>query len=304
MIAPADPSNGKQLTYTAFSGYVNPTSYTFEGVEDGNYTIGVQAVTYSWQASGFSTTDVNLNENPASALTEVSTAPSGRKEIELLSHITLNFNEEAYPNAMEDAPAITLTDGASKTLDISVKKVSGQAKQIRIILPPTIEVGTYTLTIPEKAVCRTNGDWNTTFTKTFTTTGIATYMPTGIEGDESNYGSLKDFTLTFPELTNALVNPEATTLAYMVNNDNGYQIPATLSQGNRPNQIKLTLDEEQKTEGSYTLVIPEGLIQRVVYTETRGEENVKNATVLLASPEIKYDYTIGLDFAPSASRLP
>ncbi len=37
MITPANPENGKQLTYTAFSGYVNPTSYTFEGVEEGNY---------------------------------------------------------------------------------------------------------------------------------------------------------------------------------------------------------------------------------------------------------------------------
>ena len=71
MIAPANPENGKQLTYTAFSGYVNPTSYTFEGVEEGNYTVGVQAVTYSWQASEFSTTDVNLNENPTSAFTVV-----------------------------------------------------------------------------------------------------------------------------------------------------------------------------------------------------------------------------------------
>ena len=298
MIAPANPENGKQLTYTAFSGYVNPTSYTFEGVEEGNYTVGVQAVTYSWQASEFSTTDVNLNENPTSAFTVVSTDPSGRKEIESLSHITLNFNEEAYPNAMEDAPAITLTNDASEALDITLKKVNGQAKQIQIILPPTIEAGTYTLTVPEKAVCRTNGDWNTTFTKTFTTTGITAYIPTGIEGDEGNYGSLKDFTLTFPEQTNALVNPEATTLAYMVNNDNDYQVPATLSQGNRPNQIKLTLDEELKTEGSYTLIIPEGMIQRVIFTETT-EENAENTTVLLTSPEIKYDYTIGLDFAPT-----
>ena len=210
----------------------------------------------------------------------------------------MNFNEEAYPNAMEDAPAITLTNGASEALDITLKKVSGQAKQIQIILPPTIEAGTYTLTVPEKAVCRTNGDWNTTFTKTFTTTGITAYIPTGIEGDEGNYGSLKDFTLTFPEQTNALVNPEATTLAYMVNNDNDYQVPATLSQGNRPNQIKLTLDEELKTEGSYTLIIPEGMIQRVIFTETT-EENAENTTVLLTSPEIKYDYTIGLDFAPT-----
>ena len=168
---------------------MNPTSYTFEGVEEGNYTVGVQAVTYSWQASEFSTTDVNLNENPTSAFTVVSTDPAGRKEYESLSHITLNFNEEAYPNAMEDAPAITLTNGASEAMDITLKKVSGQAKQIQIILPPTIEAGTYTLTVPEKAVCRTNGDWNTTFTKTFTTTGITAYIPTGIEGDEGNYGS-------------------------------------------------------------------------------------------------------------------
>ena len=138
---------------------------------------------------------------------------------------------------MEDAPAITLTNGASEALDITLKKVSGQAKQIQIILPPTIEAGTYTLTVPEKAVCRTNGDWNTTFTKTFTTTGITAYIPTGIEGDEGNHGSLKDFTLTFPEQTNAQVNPEATTLAYMVNNDNDYQVPATLTgQQTQPDQ--------------------------------------------------------------------
>ena len=84
----------------------------------------------------------------------------------------------------------------------------------------------------------------------------------------------------------------------MVNNDNDYQVPATLSQGNRPNQIKLTLDEELKTEGSYTLIIPAGMIQRVIFTETT-EENAENTTVLLTSPEIKYDYTIGLDFAPT-----
>ena len=40
------------------------------------------------------------------------------------------------------------------------------------------------------------------------------------------------------------------------------------------------------------------MIQRVIFTETT-EENAENTTVLLTSPEIKYDYTIGLDFAPT-----
>ena len=71
----------------------------------------------------------------------------------------------------------------------------------------------------------------------------------------------------------------------MLNNYNDFQFPATLSHGNRPNQIKLTLDEELKTEGSYTLIIPAGMIQRDIFTETT-EENAENTTVLLTSPVI------------------
>lgn len=299
MTAPADPETGKQLTYTAFSGYVNPASYTFEGVEVGNYTVGVQAVTYSWQASAFATADADLNGDTKPALSVASATPSGQKAIESLSSITLDFNEEIYPNAMEGAPAITLTNSSSEALDIVVKKASGRADRIQIMLPPTTDADTYTLVVPEKAICRPNGDWNTAFTKTFTTTGITAYVPSGIEGDEGNYGSLRNFTLTFPELTTALVNPGAGTPAYMANNDDGSRTTATLSQGGKPNQIRLTLDEELNTEGAYTLVIPAGLIQRVAFAGTGGEEEGKDTTVLLSSPEIRYDYTIGMDFAPA-----
>lgn len=69
MIAPADIESGKQRAYTAFSTYTTPTTFTFENVEEGHYTLGVQAVTYSWQASEFTTVEVNTNpysEVPAS----------------------------------------------------------------------------------------------------------------------------------------------------------------------------------------------------------------------------------------------
>lgn len=58
MIAPANAETGFQLAYTEFNGYVLGTSYTFENVEPSNYEIGVQSVTYSWQASAFAVINV------------------------------------------------------------------------------------------------------------------------------------------------------------------------------------------------------------------------------------------------------
>ena len=90
----------------------------------------------------------------------------------------------------------------------------------------------------------------------------------------------------------------------MANNDNDYQVPATLSQGNRPNQIKLTLDEELKTEGSYTLIIPEGMIERA---DLHGKQRKKTQkTPRYCSPRPKSSTTIPSDSTspPLASRLP
>ena len=295
MLAPANPETGKQLTYTAWSGYVPCETYTFEGVEAGNYTIGVQAVTYSWQASEFATTDLTLNENPAAAFTVMSLDPSGVKDVESLSVLTLAFNEEAYPSALEDAQPITLTDSKGQPVDITVKKVP-EEPQLQISMIPTIEAETYTLNVPEGAVCRDNGDWNKAFKRTINVTGLTAYEPLYISGDEGNYGSLKDFTLTFPQLTNAVVHTTGTDeRPYMVYNDSAKQTVGILSQGTHANEIKLTLNEEQKSEGSYTLVIPAGLIQRVNITEVPvDEDSVRlDTTALLSSAEMRYEYTIG-----------
>ena len=302
MIAPANPETGKQLTYTAWSGYVPCETYTFEGVEAGNYTIGVQAVTYSWLASGFATTDLTLNENPTAAFGVTAIDPSGMKDVESLSTIILTFNQDVFPNAQENAKAITLTDGEGQALDITVKKVPAQP-QIQITLPPTIEAGEYTLNVPEGAVCRDNGDWNRAFRRTINATGLTAYTPVSISGDEGNYGSLQTFTLTFPEGTNAVVDTTGTDeRPYMIHNDSTKQTKGKLAQGEETNQILLTLDENIAVEGSYTLVIPAGLIQRADITETPvGEDSVKmDTTMILASAELRYDYTIGMDLVPDS----
>ena len=62
MIVPANKETGFQSGYAQFSAYVlsggeEPT-YTFVNVPAGDYTVGVQAVTYSYAASEFTTAEV------------------------------------------------------------------------------------------------------------------------------------------------------------------------------------------------------------------------------------------------------
>lgn len=63
-IVAANPNTGFQLGYAQFNAYVlsggeEPT-YTFENVAQGSYTVGVQAVSYSYAASEFATATVSV----------------------------------------------------------------------------------------------------------------------------------------------------------------------------------------------------------------------------------------------------
>ncbi len=69
MIAPATVETGKQQACTDFGAYVLATDYTFEQVPAGIYTVGVQSVSYSWNASAFTTTKIAcLSETEAVAI--------------------------------------------------------------------------------------------------------------------------------------------------------------------------------------------------------------------------------------------
>ncbi|MBQ8051879.1 MAG: VCBS repeat-containing protein [Bacteroidaceae bacterium] len=60
MTVPANAETGKQLGYAAFAQYIlgndEGNTYTFPNVPKGKYKVGVQAVSYAYQASAFTTT--------------------------------------------------------------------------------------------------------------------------------------------------------------------------------------------------------------------------------------------------------
>ena len=64
MIVPANVETGFQLGYSWFNSYVlsggEEPSYTFENLADGQYIVGVQAVSYSYAASTFATTEIEV----------------------------------------------------------------------------------------------------------------------------------------------------------------------------------------------------------------------------------------------------
>ena len=266
-------------------------------------------MTYSWLASGFATTDLTLNENPTAAFGVTAIDPSGMKDVESLSTIILTFNQDVFPNAQENAKAITLTDGEGQALDITVQKVPAQP-HIQITLPPTIEAGEYTLNVPEGAVCRDNGDWNRAFRRTINATGLTAYTPVSISGDEGNYGSLQTFTLTFPEGTNAVVDTTGTDeRPYMIHNDSTKQTKGKLAQGEETNQILLTLDENIAAQ---LYAQPFNIENNLEYRqmETQAELNRKQVALQKWSfaPTISGSYaytykikTSGFDMSPNHS---
>ncbi len=65
MLVPANPETGKQSGYAKFNRYVlggldDEPKFTFRGLPAGEYTVGVQAVSYNWLASPFTTTTIKV----------------------------------------------------------------------------------------------------------------------------------------------------------------------------------------------------------------------------------------------------
>lgn len=70
MVAPANLETGKQLGYSRFGTYVysggeGEPSYVVPGLPTGEYTVGVQAVSYSYQASAWTTTTASVDDGTA-----------------------------------------------------------------------------------------------------------------------------------------------------------------------------------------------------------------------------------------------
>lgn len=77
VIVPANVENGKQLGYAGWNQYVlgggEQPSYTFPKVADGDYTVGVQTVSYNYAASAFATADLSIEVGVKELNKEVAT---------------------------------------------------------------------------------------------------------------------------------------------------------------------------------------------------------------------------------------
>jgi hypothetical protein len=74
-VVPANLATGAQLGYSRFGAYVpslggKTASKRFVGLPDGSYTIGVQAVNYSYVASPFTTATVDINNGIARVMAD------------------------------------------------------------------------------------------------------------------------------------------------------------------------------------------------------------------------------------------
>ena len=168
MLAPADAETGFQRAYTSFSAYVPSTNYTFENIESGNYTVGVQAVTYSWQASEFATASfgsVQYTEIPAS------TDPIEGK-VEELGIITLfGSSKFAVVNGTHDDDGNIANEALNCEVPYIINKNTQEKTDVTMItygegyneiqlwflnpetFEPITDAGNYELVIPQGFYC-------------------------------------------------------------------------------------------------------------------------------------------------------
>lgn len=85
MLVPANAETGKQLGYAAFAQYVlgngegEGNTYVFPNVAEGSYEVGVQAVSYAYQASAFTASSQDIITGVQGVATQVANA--GRKQL-------------------------------------------------------------------------------------------------------------------------------------------------------------------------------------------------------------------------------
>lgn len=84
MRCPAVKETGRQTAYTDFSVYLPSEVCFFEDVEPGEYEVGVQSVSYSWNASEFATCTVEVKDD-GEGVTSVAKATDDAVDVYTLS---------------------------------------------------------------------------------------------------------------------------------------------------------------------------------------------------------------------------
>ena len=294
-----------------------------EITEAGTYAISVPA-------GAFSTADGRTNEafttmfaitepaGPADTFVYTSVVPADGSEVAELSSITVTYPQWVC-DYINETP-FNVVDAESNVVTTASLTYNDNWEDVVIVLEePITAEGTYTITVPAGYIYSNEGYdpsaadkgvsngaiYNPEFTLTYTVKAasepINTFVYTSVDpANESVVKELGDITITFPAWVTNEVND---TPINVINSEDGSTVTtATLGYplGEGYDKVVLRLTEAVKTNGTYTITVPEGYIYdyddaicNPEFTLTYTVDTVNGiSTVTIDSLEGKTIYTI------------
>ena len=294
-----------------------------EITEAGTYAISVPA-------GAFSTTDGRTNEafttmftitepaGPADTFVYTSVVPADGSEVAELSSITVTYPQWVC-DYINETP-FNVVDAESNVVTTASLTYNDNWEDVVIVLEePITAEGTYTITVPAGYIYSNEGYdpsaadkgvsngaiYNPEFTLTYTVKAasepINTFVYKSVDpANESVVKELGDITITFPA---NVANEVTKTPINVINTEDGSTVTtATLGfpLGEGHDKVVLKLAEAVKTNGTYTITVPEGYIYdyddaicNPEFTLTYTVDTVNGiSTVTIDSLEGKTIYTI------------
>ena len=294
-----------------------------EITEAGTYAISVPA-------GAFSTTDGRTNEafttmftitepaGPADTFVYTSVVPADGSEVAELSSITVTYPQWVC-DYINETP-FNVVDAESNVVTTASLTYNDNWEDVVIVLEePITAEGTYTITVPAGYIYSNEGYdpsaadkgvsngaiYNPEFTLTYTVKAasepINTFDYKSVDpANESVVKELGDITITFPA---NVANEVTDTPINVINSEDGSTVTtATLGfpLGEGYDKVVLKLAEAVKTNGTYTITVPEGYIYdydeaicNPEFTLTYTVDTVNGiSTVTIDSLEGKTIYTI------------
>ena len=294
-----------------------------EITEAGTYAISVPA-------GAFSTTDGRTNEafttmftitepaGPADTFVYTSVVPADGSEVAELSSITVTYPQWVC-DYINETP-FNVVDAESNVVTTASLTYNDNWEDVVIVLEePITAEGTYTITVPAGYIYSNEGYdpsaadkgvsngaiYNPEFTLTYTVKAasepINTFVYKSVDpANESVVKELGDITITFPA---NVANEVTDTPINVINSEDGSTVTtATLGYplGEGYDKVVLKLAEAVKTNGTYTITVPEGYIYdyedaicNPAFTLTYTVDTVNGiSTVTIDSLKGKTIYTI------------
>lgn len=263
-----------------------PDTYTLE-VQDSVIYLGTQynaepneAVSFTYTIAGEKTGNVTSDMTPAEV------TPTPETTLAELNELQLNFSSNVVVNPYYDVVVYNRTERTRVYGQMMASKADPSIVLIQLDEPIT-DAGVYSVVIPAHAIG--DAEYGTSGYMTGHTTTAQTYMyevkaaqtsGVTITPAEGKVESLKDFTIVFDEYEDAvpqnghgqLLDADGKVVAYTTDEEPSWD---------QYNLCTFTLDVENAitAEGTYTLVLPEGMF-------ALGSNGAN-------SPEMRFTYTIG-----------